>query len=261
MKIRPWYPIKYEYFISKRFNGDMIHIVPSSLELIKTVQDPSTDSTSFIDSIIRVSNKEAIKNELSSLKPSTEVNYTFTLENGILIERIDGTHPHNRIKLTTHLNKEKQNVFLNNIFNYFGFYLTVYIKHHDGNALNGQHYILNEFKKLLAKHTLYSTSCGDYTFIHNASEDINEYLGIDAALDRNPLNELDERMGITLSLYRDDETKSEFNSSNFTIKESNVKYFSNYKAEHINICNAVLSALDKSNVEYDLIYNLFEKNN
>ncbi|MDU9693316.1 hypothetical protein O0Q50_19275 [Priestia aryabhattai] len=262
MKVTPWYHIKYDYFFKVRFTRNLKAISPSSLKVIRSERDTSSFSTKFNDFVTEFSEEKEIITKLSTIDSGEEISYIFSIENNILTEKITCTSdPYNRIELTTHLNEEEQNVFFKHMFKPFGIYLTIYIKHQNGNALNGQHYILNEFKEILTKHSPYSTYCGDYTFIQSKSLDSKNHLGIEAVLDRNPRNNLDNHTGVTLFIYQDDTTKANSSCNNFTVTEDSVKYFFNYTENQSNICKSVLNSLDNANIKYALLYSLFEGNN
>lgn len=257
MNIRPLHPINYNYFFEKRFTSNMKRISPSHIEVIRSERDMSSFSTKFNDFVTGYSEQKEIANELSLINSDEIVNYAFNLENDILTEEITCTRElHKKIRLTTLLDKKEQRLFLKNAFKTFGVYLTVHINQYNNNFVNGQHYILSELKQLLAEHSSYSTHCGYTTYIQNESSPTNDYLGIEAILTSNTKNELDNNKGITLFLYQDNMPKVNFNNPCVTVNNS--KYFSNYTQEQINICEAVLSSLNKANINYDLIYNLFD---
>ncbi|WP_456364276.1 hypothetical protein [Priestia aryabhattai] len=257
MNIKPLYPINYNYFFEKRFTNNVKCISPSQLEVIRSERDMSSFSTKFIDFVTVYSEQKEIANELSLINADEIVYYAFNLENDVLTEEITCTSElHKKIRLTTLLNKEEQQMFIKNTFETFGIYLTVHINQHSNNIINGHHYILSEFKQLIAEHSSYSTHCVDYTFIQNVSTCTNDYLGIEAILAHNTQNELDNNKGITLFLYQDNMPKVIFDNCRLTA--DSVKYFSNYTQEQINICEAVLTSLNNANINYDLIYNLFD---
>lgn len=254
MKFNSWYRIEYGYFAKERFEGVLKEVEYRNLETKQSKVYQGSKGTKFEDTITKTNDKDVILSILDGICSKDIIDYRFTIENGVLYETIDvinDTKKH--YTLTSYLNKRTQTIFLQDIFKMFGTYLALYITDHN-DAINGQEYILNEFKELIEKNTSYTTSCGDYTIIKGKDKAVgNEtYLGIDAEFERNTFNELDDRKGITLIIYMDDITKDP-SEDNFIVNERTVTQFT-IENEQTNICNSVLTALQTSDITFDLLY-------
>ncbi|MCK2000479.1 hypothetical protein MZM54_03610 [[Brevibacterium] frigoritolerans] len=255
MNFKPWYQIEYGYFAKQRFEGNMKAVEVFEFDTKTNRVYNGKNGTQFEDTIFRTSDKEVIKQVLSDINPTVAIDYQFNIENGILTERIDIVNDISKqYTLRSNLNVINQSIFLRHIFKMFGTYLTVFIKDHKY-SVTGQEYILNEFRKVLEKHSFYTTGCGNYTFVRSQSKTEDFFLGIDAAFERNTANEMDQRKGITLFIYMDDAYKQSPLDNNFIVNEETAKLFANINNQEASICNGVLTSLQKAGIQYDLVYN------
>ncbi|RRJ54926.1 hypothetical protein EHV15_35740 [Paenibacillus oralis] len=245
MKFNAWYRMSYGYFLKIRFEGILNAIIPLELETEEWgISGDEVKTTRF-------SKRNTIQDFIRCTPVDEVISYSFELNNGVLRERIafHGSIHRPIVNIKCILSPLLEDVYLRNIFKSFGVYLAVFIKEHHF-ALTGQEYILSEYKQRLERHSAYTISCGDYTFVHSRSKSFSEdYLGIEAELDQNPSIAMDSRKGITLVLYRDMAEKD-----SFTVDEQTVKLFGSLKKNDAQLCNWALVPLLKENTTFDLLY-------
>ncbi len=253
MKFKSWYRIEWGFFFKERFEGNLKQIQPST---IMTETSKMINNKLSYERIER-NDQEYAMEVLSTIDKKEIVSYSFNIENGVLTEKIELSYARNLIRyyLKTSLNAIRQKLFLDNIFKYFGVYSCFFIKEHKLNHITSQDYILDELKEFLSKEPI-EVTCGDYTIIYDRfSENDKEYLGIDAEYEGNFANQLDNRKGITLYVYRDDNSKKSHKDNNFVVNEETFKRFATISKGETRVISYLLKSLLQANVDFDLLYN------
>ena len=254
MKFNSCYRIEYGFFFKERFMGKLKKVEPSILSQEKLVVEGAVVSTVYKT---EHTDAEAIQSILKDIEDNEVISYSFKISNGILLEYISRGIPNKpNLILKTRLDVFKQQLFLQNIFKFFGVYLSIFIKDHK-NYITGQEYVLTELRQILEDNqNPFRLSCGDYAFISsNSLSHTSDYLGIEADYERVTANDLDERKGITLVMYRDDETKQAEYDDNFVVNEETYKRFAHISEAEVVMMKSVMSSLKAAQKDFDILYN------